>query len=110
MQLMTAPDPATEPHRFLAHLFQAAVRRALPLHNTAAFLPPPPKGRTIVLGAGKAAGSMVHAVEALWPAGAPLSGLVVTRYGHVPPRPNGLKQRIEIVQASHPVPDQAGLD
>jgi glycerate 2-kinase len=106
---MTSPDPATEPRRFLEHLFQAAVRRALPLHNTAAFLPPPPKGRTLVLGAGKAAGSMAHAVEALWPANAPLQGLVVTRYHHVPPRPQGLKQRIEIVEASHPVPDAAGM-
>src|SRR3954467_14720458 len=103
------PNPTTEPHRFLEHLFQIAVRRALPLHNTAAFLPPPPKGRTIVLGAGKAAGSMAHAVEALWPADKPLEGLVVTRYHHVPPRPEGLKQRIEIVEAAHPVPDAAGL-
>jgi hydroxypyruvate reductase len=106
---MTPPDPAEEPHRFLEHLFQAAVRRALPLHNTAAFLPPPPAGRTIVLGAGKAAGAMAQAVEALWPAGAPLQGLVVTRYGHTPPRPAGLAQRIEVVEASHPVPDDAGL-
>ena len=104
------PNPAAQPRRFLEHLYQAAVRRALPLHNTAAFLPPPPKGRTIVLGAGKAGGSMAHAVEALWPADAPLEGLVVTRYGHVPPRPHGLKQRIELVQASHPVPDEAGLN
>jgi hydroxypyruvate reductase len=103
------PNPATEPHRFLEYLYQAAVRRALPLHNTAAFLPPAPKGRTLVLGAGKAGGSMAQAVEALWPANAPLEGLVVTRYHHVPPRPEGLKQRIEIVEASHPVPDAAGL-
>ena len=103
------PTPATDPRHFLEHLFHAAVRRALPLHNTAAFLPPPPKGRTVVLGAGKAGGSMAQAVEALWPADAPLQGLVVTRYGHIPPRPPGLKQRIEIVQASHPVPDSAGL-
>ncbi|TWO72434.1 glycerate kinase [Caenimonas sedimenti] len=106
---MTAPDPRTQPHRFLEHLYQAAVRRALPLHNTAAFLPPPPKGRTLVLGAGKAGGAMAQAVEALWPAHAPLSGLVVTRYHHVPPRPAGLPQRIEVVEASHPVPDAAGL-
>jgi hydroxypyruvate reductase len=106
---MTTPNPATEPHRFLEHLYHAAVRRALPLHNTAAFLPPPPKGRTIVLGAGKAGGSMAQAVEAFWPADAQLQGLVVTRYGHVPPRPDGVKQRIEIVEASHPVPDAAGL-
>ena len=104
------PNPAAEPRHFLEFLYQAAVRRALPLHNTAAFLPPPPKGRTIVLGAGKAAGSMAHAVEAQWPADAPLEGLVVTRYGHVPPRPRGLKRRIEVVQASHPVPDEAGLN
>ena len=103
------PNPATEPRRFLEHLYHAAVQRALPLHNTAAFLPPPPKGRTIVLGAGKAGGSMAQAVEALWPADAPLEGLVVTRYHHIPPRPEGLKRRIEIVEAAHPVPDAAGL-
>jgi glycerate 2-kinase len=106
---MTAPDPATEPHAFLQHLYQAAVRRALPLHNTAACLPKPPKGRTIVVGAGKAGGSMAQAVEALWPADAPLEGLVVTRYHHVPPRPAGVPQRIEVVEAAHPVPDAAGL-
>jgi glycerate 2-kinase len=105
----TTPDPRSQPRGFLEHLYRAAVQRALPLHNTAAFLPPPPKGRTIVLGAGKAAGSMAHAVEALWPADKPLEGLVVTRYHHVPPRPEGLKQRIEIVEAAHPVPDAAGL-
>jgi hydroxypyruvate reductase len=62
-----------------------------------------------VLGAGKAGGAMAQAVEALWPADAPLSGLVVTRYGHTPPRPAGLSQRIEVVEAAHPVPDAAGL-
>ncbi len=103
------PDPATDPRAFLRHLYDAAVRRALPLHTTAAALPAPPKGRTVVIGAGKAGGSMAHAVEALWPAQAPLSGLVVTRYGHTPPRPQGLAPRIEIVEASHPVPDAAGL-
>ncbi len=51
---------------------------------------------------------MAHAVEALWPAESPLSGLVVTRYGHIPPRPDGLAQRIEVVEAAHPVPDAAG--
>jgi glycerate 2-kinase len=103
------PDPHTQPREFLLHLYQAAVRRALPLHNTAAYLPPPPKGRTLVLGAGKAGGAMAQAVEALWPADATLSGLVVTRYGHTPPRPAGLVSRIEVVEASHPVPDAAGL-
>jgi len=107
---MTAPDPLTHPHAFLQHLYHAAVQRALPLHNTARFLPPPPRGRTLVLGAGKAGGAMAHAVEALWPADAPLSGLVVTRYQHTPPRPPGVPQRIEVVEAAHPVPDAAGLD
>src|SRR6185436_16994680 len=107
---MTAPDPATQPHAFLQHLYDVAVRRALPLHNTAAYLPKPPKGRTVVLGAGKAGGAMAQAVEALWPKDAPLSGLVVTRYHHTPPRPAGLPNRIEVVEAAHPVPDAAGLD
>jgi glycerate 2-kinase len=106
---MTSPDPRTQPRAFLTHLYEAAVRRALPRHNTAAFLPPPPQGRTLVIGAGKAAGSMAQAVEALWPADAPLSGLVVTRYHHIPSRPAGLPQRIEVVEAAHPVPDAAGL-
>ena len=106
---MTCPDPLIQPREFLTHLYEAAVRRALPLHNTAAFLPPPPKGRTIVIGAGKAAGSMAQAVEALWPLDAPLSGVVVTRYHHTPERPAGLPHRIEVLEASHPVPDAAGL-
>lgn len=103
------PNAAQQPREFLLSLYQAAVQRALPLHNTAAHLPQPPKGRTIVLGAGKAGASMAQAVEALWPADAPLQGLVVTRYGHIPPRPAGLASRIEVVEASHPVPDAAGL-
>ena len=106
---MSSPDPTANPRLFLEHLYQAAVRRALPLHNTAPFLPPPPKGRTVVLGAGKAGASMAQAVEAHWPADAPLEGLVVTRYHHIPPRPAGLRQRIEVVEAAHPVPDAAGL-
>lgn len=109
----TVPDPVRQSGEFLEHLYRVAVRRALPLHNTAAFLPPPPSresgGRTLVLGAGKAGGAMAQAVEALWPADAPLSGLVVTRYHHTPPRPAGLPQRIEVVEAAHPVPDAAGL-
>jgi hydroxypyruvate reductase len=98
-----------QPQGFLRQLYDAAVLRALPLHNTAAYLPTPPKGRTVVLGAGKAGGAMAQAVEALWPADKPMSGLVVTRYGHTPPRPAGLPERIEVVEASHPVPDAAGL-
>ena len=106
---MTAPNPASQPRQFLEYLYHAAVTRALPLHSIAAYLPRPPRGRTVVLGAGKAGGSMAQAVEAIWPADAPLEGLVVTRYQHIPPRPEGLKSRIEIVEAAHPVPDAAGL-
>jgi hydroxypyruvate reductase len=106
-------DPTTQPRQFLQALYQAAVTRALPLANTARYLPPPPTpesgGRTIVIGAGKAGGAMAQAVEALWPPEAPLEGLVVTRYQHIPPRPAGLVQRIEVVEAAHPVPDAAGL-
>ena len=108
-----------DPPAFLRDLFAAAVKDAQPLHKLAAFLPAPPDpalGRTVVIGAGKAAGAMAQAVEALWDAhclrhgmaGAPLSGLVVTRYGHVPPRPAGLPQRIAVAEAAHPVPDEAG--
>ena len=104
------PDARRAPREFLEHLYRVAVERALPLASMGAHLPAPPaKGRTLVLGAGKAGGSMAQAVEALWPADAPLDGLVVTRYHHIPPRPAGLPQRIELVEAAHPVPDEAGL-
>ena len=103
-------DPLAHPQAFLRSLYDSAVRRAMPLHSMAAYLPKPPvKGRTLVLGAGKAGAAMVHALEALWPQDAPLSGLVVTRYGHLPQRPAGVPERIEIVEADHPVPDAAGL-
>ena len=103
------PEVLNSPRIFLRQLFDVAVKRALPIDNTAAFLPAVPKGRTLVLGAGKAAGAMAHAVEALWPKDAPLSGMVVTRYGHTPERPAGVSARLKVVEASHPVPDAAGL-
>jgi len=101
---------AAQARALLEHLYRAAVMRALPAHVTAACLPPPPSGagRTLVLGAGKAGAAMAQALEAAWPADAPLSGLVVTRYHHIPRRPADLAQRIEVVEASHPVPDEAG--
>ena len=105
----STPLPQQDPALFLRHLFDAAVARAQPHLNMPACLPAAPRGRTLVLGAGKAAGAMAHALEALWPSDAPLSGLVVTRYHHTPPRPAGLPQRIEVLEASHPVPDDAGL-
>lgn len=96
-----------DPRALLRRLYDTAVARALPGELLAAHLPAPPKGRTLVLGAGKAGGAMAQALEAAWPADAPLSGLVITRYGHVPPawRP----RRLEVVEAAHPVPDAAGL-
>ena len=109
---MNLPSPHTDPRGFLRALFDAAVAQAVPGEAVAAFLPAPPKGRTLVLGAGKAGGSMAAAVNALWPKSAPLSGLVVTRYDYVPPAYRALQQqgaaRIEVVEAAHPVPDDAG--
>jgi glycerate 2-kinase len=105
---MTSPAPHTDPRAFLRSLYDAAVTRALPATNIAAWLPPPPRGRTLVLGAGKAGGAMAAAVDALWPKDRPLSGLVVTRYEHVPPAYRAQPGRIEVVEAAHPVPDEAG--
>lgn len=82
-------------------MFDAAVAAAAPAKCMAAHLPPAPKGRTLVVGAGKAAASMAQALEALWPG--ELEGMVVTRYGHAVPT-----ARIEVVEAAHPVPDAAG--
>ena len=105
---MSAPNPHTDPRGFLRVLYDAAVARALPAETTAPWLPQPPKGRTVVIGAGKAGGAMAAAVDALWPKDAPLSGLVVTRYDHVPPAYKAKPGRIEVVEAAHPVPDEAG--
>lgn len=84
-------------------LYESAVAAADPRIMLADFLPPPPKGRTVVVGAGKAAASMARAVEDHWRGD--LSGLVVTRYGHALPC-----NRIEVIEAAHPVPDAAGRD
>lgn len=104
------------PALFLRQLYDTAVSRAMPIHTMATHLPPPPDpdlGRTLVLGAGKAAASMAQALEVLWPVhagfNARISGLVVTRYGHIPPRPLGVSQCIEVLEAAHPVPDAAGV-
>ncbi len=85
----------------LTRLFRAAIDAASPMVRVKAFLPAPPKGRTIVVGAGKAAAAMAAAVEASW--SGPIEGLVVTRYGHGAPT-----RSIEVVEAAHPVPDAAG--
>ncbi len=111
---INVPSPTVDPRGFLRALLDTAIAKAVPGPTIAAFLPPPPKGRTVVLGAGKAGGAMAAAVEALWPADAPMSGLVVTRYDAVPPAFQQLqrdgKVRIEVVEAAHPVPDAAGRE
>ena len=96
----TPPDPKT----LLRRIFDAAVASAQPAHCVPPHLPDPRSlgaGRLVVIGAGKASAAMARAVEDHWPGA--LSGLVVTRYGHSVPC-----QRIEVVEAAHPVPDAAG--
>jgi glycerate 2-kinase len=89
--------------RLLEDSFRAAVAAADPLKILGPHLPRPPRGRTLVAAAGKAAASMAAAVERGWPQGAPLDGLAITRYRHALPT-----SRIRVVEAGHPVPDQAG--
>ena len=106
--MSTAARPPLAPGTFLRALFDVAVARAQPTAQTlAAFLPAPPAGRTVVIGAGKASAAMAAALEQLWPAQAPLSGTVVTRYGHIPPGARAQCQRITLLEAAHPVPDAA---
>jgi glycerate 2-kinase len=90
------------PEQLLRRLFDAAIASAQPALCIPPHLPKAPKGRLIVIGAGKACAAMAQAVEKNWPG--ELSGLVVTRYGYAVPC-----QRIEIVEAAHPVPDAAGM-
>lgn len=97
------PQDEQPPEEILRRLFAAAVESALPSSCVPPHLPPPPAGRTIVVGAGKAAAAMAQAVEEHWDG--PLSGLVVTRYGHTVPC-----SRIEVVEAGHPVSDDAGVE
>jgi glycerate 2-kinase len=99
--------PLHDPRAFLRRLFDVAVAAALPARHLPRFLPAPPAGRTVVIGAGKASAAMAAALDAAWPRSAPLSGCVVTRHGHIPP---GFTGRIEAVEAGHPMPDEAGRD
>ena len=91
------------PRELLLGSFNAAVAAADPLAIVPPHLPKPPKGRTLVVGAGKAAASMALAVEQHWPAEAPLEGTVITRYAH-----GLLTNRVTVIEAGHPVPDEAG--
>jgi len=92
-----------DPKRFLTKVFEAGVSAALPQVTIGAHLPQKPKGRTIVVGAGKASAQMAAAFEKAWDG--PLEGLVVTRYGY-----GAHCERIRVLEAAHPVPDEAGLE
>ncbi|RUX76743.1 glycerate kinase [Mesorhizobium sp. M7A.F.Ca.US.006.04.2.1] len=96
---MTVLDPKS----FLVSIFNAAVAAADPERTIRDHLPAKPKGRTIVIGAGKGSAQMAAAFEKVWDA--PIEGLVVTRYGY-----GATCERIEIIEAAHPVPDAAGLE
>lgn len=100
--MAAAANSAPDREALLIALFDAAVARASASDRLAGLLPEPPRGRTIVVGAGKAAGAMARDFERRWPH--PLEGLVATRYGHGTPC-----TRIEVVEAGHPIPDAAGL-
>ena len=91
------------PRTLLIESFQTAVGAADPLKILPPHLPQPPAGKTLVVGAGKAAAAMALAVEQHWPAAAPLDGLVITRYRH-----GLLTNRIKVIEAGHPVPDESG--
>ena len=91
------------PVDLLKEMFQAAVSAAMPQYCVPAHLPPKPPGRVIVVGVGKSAAAMAKAVEDIW--GDDLEGLVITRYGHRIPT-----QRIEVIEAAHPVPDENGME
>jgi glycerate 2-kinase len=99
---MSAAAVPLEPRVLLRRMFDAAIASAQPALCVPPHLPAAPRGRFIVIGAGKASAAMARAVEESW--SGPLSGLVVTRYGYAVPC-----ERIEIVEAAHPVPDAAGM-
>ncbi len=99
---MTSMSTVNDARTLLRQMFDAAIASAQPALCLPPHLPAPPKGRTIVIGAGKASAAMARALEDHWPG--PLEGLVITRHGYEAPC-----ARIEIAQAAHPVPDEAGL-
>lgn len=108
MPAMSLAAPNIDPRAFLRSLYDAAVDRALPARVMAEFLPPPPRGRTVVVGGGKASAAMAQALESLWPVERSLEGLVLTAYGHIPAAYKARPGRIRVIEAAHPVPDEAG--
>ena len=99
---MTRTSAAPGPRALLLRMLDAAVESAQPVHALPHHLPDPPRGRTIVVGAGKASAAMARALEGCWPGA--LTGIVVTRYGHAV-----ACEHIEVIEAAHPVPDAAGV-
>jgi len=91
-----------DPRVFLRTLFDSAVKAADPDHRLRLFLPDAPRGRTVVVGAGKGSAQLARALERIW--SCPIEGAVVTRYGY-----GAVCEHIEVLEASHPVPDAAGL-
>lgn len=103
-EFAVSPDLTdTKVRRLLLAMFAAAVSAADPLKLLGHYLPRPPKGKCIVVGAGKASAAMVVALEQAWP-GVPITGAVVTPYGHALPT-----SRVEVLEAGHPVPDSHGV-
>ena len=100
---MTIETSAIAPPELLMRLFARALAEVQPERCLPAHMPPPPRGRTVVIGAGKAAAAMARTVETRL--GGEIEGLVVTRYGYAVPT-----ERIAVVEASHPLPDQAGQE
>ena len=100
--MMSDPELEPAPRVLLRQMFDAAIASAQPALCVPPHLPAAPRGRLIVVGAGKASAAMARAVEQNW--SGPLSGLVVTRYGYAVPC-----ESIDIVEAAHPVPDAAGM-
>ena len=96
-------SPTMDPRTLLIESFHAAVGAADPLKILPQHLPQPPAGKTLVVGAGKAAAAMALAVEQHWPSAASLDGIVITRYRH-----GLLTNRIKVIEAGHPVPDESG--
>ncbi|HXZ97646.1 MAG TPA: glycerate kinase [Burkholderiales bacterium] len=95
--------PSIPPRKLLLGSFKAALAAADPLQIVPRHLPKPPEGRTLAVGAGKAAASMAYAVEKHWPKNNSLSGVVITRYGHSLPT-----RQIKVIEAGHPIPDASG--
>ena len=103
--MSSMPQDEKAARALLSQLFEQAIAATNPINCLPQYLPKPPRGRTLLIAAGKAAASMAQAAESAWPGDAPLSGVALTRYGH------GMDcTRIEVIKAAHPVPDNRGYE